>query len=180
MVRVRVARSSRSDTCNMVDLSKLTVEDLRKLQAEAQAQIELKERKPGRSRLLQDWHSALATVFKAEEGQALPPFPIWQRLQPATRLKPNLVTAEDAVRGLFKKKPTRNELPDGREFVISMAMVYVREALKLPVSMNVIGSNLGNVSTVLEFSFPNYRRSGLAWMGFKMWRQARASGVWSP
>ena len=181
MVKAPVVRSSPcTRDPNMTDLSKLTIEDLRKLQAEAQAQIELKERKPGRSRLLQDWHGAIDTVMKAEEGITVVPYPIWQRQQPARTLQKNVAGAEEVARQMFRKKPRRVEAIGAREFVVSMVATYIRQALKLQVTMNSLCSNLGNSGAAIEFSFPSYRRAGVAWMAFEMWTKARAAGAWRP
>ena len=118
-----------------LDLSTLSVEELRKLQAKAQSEIVARERKPGRSRILEDWHEALSVVLGKFEGIRLPPYPVWQAQQPAKNARPHLESAEQVVLWLYRSTPMRLDLMTGREFVTHMLTIYVRDVIGVPITV---------------------------------------------
>lgn len=160
-----------------LDLSNLSSDELRSLQAQAQAQIELKERKPGRSRALQDWHAALTRVLRDTVGVTVPPYPVWQKQQPAKNCRPHLELAEALAQRLFIRKPRRVELSSAREFVVAMVVGYINEVFEVPVTTGIVCSNLGNAAAAIDHSFPGYRQSRTTWLAFNSWDTARHAGV---
>jgi hypothetical protein len=166
----------------MADLTNLSIEQLRHLQAEAQAQIELRERKPGRSRLLQDWYSAFCTVFKEEQLLTLPHYHVWQRQQSAKVAKPHLAQAEEIATSILKVRGPvrRHDLPQVREFVVSMLLAYLRDVIQIQPTLGAACNNLGNCGVAIDHALPNYRRTGMTPVAYKLWCTARAQGVWNP